>query len=164
MHVLGRDRQIHPFPCQRGRLGRRDRTVALGRDLQLPPAGLTSAEGYAADTSTITKGAKTVIIQVVNFNLKDLSDADYRSACDGLAPELARVPGLISKVWLADEASNTYGGVYTWVDQQAMDAFARSDFFKAFATNPNFANITSTVFGILEGPSQVTRASIAIAA
>jgi len=105
-----------------------------------------------------------VIIQVVNFNLKDLSDADYRSACDGLAPELAQVPGLISKVWLADETSNTYGGVYTWVDHQAMDVFARSDFFKAFATNPNFANITSTTFDILEGPSQVTRASVAIAA
>jgi len=105
-----------------------------------------------------------VIIQVVNFHLKDLSDAEYRNVCDGLAPELALVPGLISKVWLADETSNTYGGVYTWVDRQAMDAFARSDFFQAFATNPNFANITSSVFGILEGPSQVTRASIAIAA
>ena len=105
-----------------------------------------------------------MIVQVVNFSLKDLSDADYRSACDGLAPELARVPGLLSKVWLADQASNTYGGVYTWADRQAMDAFARSDFFNAFATNPNFANITSSVFGILEGPSQVTRASIAIAA
>ncbi len=104
-----------------------------------------------------------MIIQVVNFNLKDLSDADYRSACDGLAPELARAPGLISKVWLADEPSNTYGGVYTWVDQQAMHAFARSDFFKAFATNPTFANITSSVFEILEGPSEVTRAPIAIA-
>ena len=108
--------------------------------------------------------SKTVIIQVVNFNLKGLSDAEYRSACDGLAPELARVPGLISKVWLADERSNTYGGVYTWVDQQALDAFAQSDFFKAFATNPSFANITSMVFEVLEGPSQVTRASIPIAA
>ena len=105
-----------------------------------------------------------MIIQVVNFNLNGLSDADYRSACDGLAPELARVPGLISKVWLADEASNTYGGVYTWADQGALDAFAGSDFFKAFASNPNFANITSTVFGILEGPSQVTRTPIPIAA
>ena len=105
-----------------------------------------------------------MIVQVVNFNLTHLSDADYRRACDGLAPELARVPGLLSKIWLADQASNTYGGVYTWVDRQAMDAFARSDFFNAFATNPNFANITSSVFGILEGPSQVTRASIAIAA
>ena len=105
-----------------------------------------------------------MIIQVVNFNLKDVSDADYRGICDGLAPELARVPGLISKIWLADEASNTYGGVYTWVDRQAMDAFGRSDFFQAFVTNPNFANITSKVFDILQGPSQVTRASIALAA
>ena len=105
-----------------------------------------------------------MIIQVVNFNLKDLTDADYRIACDGLAPELARVPGLISKVWLADEASNTYGGVYTWADRQALDAFATSDFFKAFAANPNFANITSSVFGILEGPSQVTRTPIPVAA
>jgi hypothetical protein len=105
-----------------------------------------------------------VILQVVNFNLNDLSDADYRSVCDGLAPELAAVPGLLSKVWLADEASNTYGGVYTWVDLQALEAFARSDFFKAFASNPNFANITSTSFGILEGPSQVTRTPIPVAA
>ena len=105
-----------------------------------------------------------MIIQVVTFNLEDLSDAEYRSACDVLAPELARVPGLISKVWLADEASNTYGGVYTWTDREAMDAFARSDFFMAFAANPDFANITSKVFGILEGPSEVTRTAIPIAA
>jgi len=105
-----------------------------------------------------------MIIQIVRFNLKDLSDAEYRDTCDGLATELARVPGLISKVWLTDEPSNTYGGVYTWVDQQAMDAFARGDFFKAFTTNANFANITSATFGILEGPSRVTRGSVAIAA
>jgi hypothetical protein len=110
------------------------------------------------------RGARTVIIQVVNFNLIGLSDADYRSVCDGLAPELAAVPGLISKVWLADEASNTYGGVYTWADGQALEAFAGSDFFKAFVTNPSFANITSSVFGILEGPSEVTRTPIPIAA
>jgi hypothetical protein len=50
-------------------------------------------------------------VQIVNFNLRDLSDGDYRKACDGLAPVLADVPGLISKVWLADEAVNTYGGI-----------------------------------------------------
>lgn len=105
-----------------------------------------------------------MIIQVVSFNLDGLSDAEYRRACEGLAPELARVPGLISKVWLADEASNTYGGVYTWADRQGMDAFALSDLFKEFATNPNFQNITSTVFGILERPSRITRGSIPMAA
>jgi quinol monooxygenase YgiN len=105
-----------------------------------------------------------VIIQVVNFNLNGLSDADYRAACDGLAPELARVPGLLTKVWLADETANVYGGVYAWADRSALDAFAGSDVFKAFVSNPSFANITSTTFDVLEGPSEVTRTAIPVAA
>jgi quinol monooxygenase YgiN len=105
-----------------------------------------------------------VIIQVVSFNLKDLSDTDYRNMCDGLAPTLAEMPGLLSKVWLADEASNTYGGVYTWADRGAMEAFFETDFFKAFASNRSFANITSKAFGTIEGPTYVTRPRIAVAA
>ena len=31
-------------------------------------------------------------IQIVNLNLKDLSDSDYRQACDGYAPLFARCP------------------------------------------------------------------------
>ena len=77
-------------------------------------------------------------IQVVNFHLRDLSDADYRSACDGWAPAFAAVPGLISKVWLADAATNTYGGIYTWTDRAAMEAFASSDLFKAVVGNPKY--------------------------
>jgi len=103
-------------------------------------------------------------IQIVNFNLKDISDADYRSACDGLAELFARVPGLISKVWLADEQANTYGGVYTWVDRAAMETYLRSDIFNAVAANPNFVNITSRDFDVLESPSRVTQARATAAA
>lgn len=103
-------------------------------------------------------------IQIVTLNLKDLSDTDYRQACDGLAPVIADVPGLISKVWLADEATNTYGGVYAWVDRAAMEAFASSDLFKAIATNPNFVDITARDFSVLEGPTSVTQARMPAAA
>jgi hypothetical protein len=105
-----------------------------------------------------------VIIQIVTFTLSGMSDDDYRRVCDGLAPELARVPGLISKAWLADASANAYGGVYTWVDRQAMEAFARTDTVQAFLSNPSFADITSRTFGVLEGPSEVTRATHAVAA
>jgi hypothetical protein len=105
-----------------------------------------------------------VHIQVVNFHLKDLSDADYRSACDGWAPAFAAVPGLISKVWLADAATNTYGGIYTWTDRAAMEAFASSDLFKAVVGNPNLADITSRDFSILAGPGAVTQARVPAAA
>lgn len=103
-------------------------------------------------------------VQVVTFHLKDLSDADYRSACDGWAPAFAAVPGLLSKIWLADEATNTYGGIYTWVDRAAMAAFAESDLFKAVAANPNLADITSRDFSILDGPGVITAARVPAAA
>lgn len=103
-------------------------------------------------------------VQIVNLKLHDLSDSDYRQACDGLAPVFAEVPGLISKVWLADEATNTYGGIYTWVDRAAMEAFASSDLFRAIAANPNFVDITSRDFSVLAGPTSITRARIPAAA
>ena len=64
-------------------------------------------------------------IQVVNFHLSDLSDADFRARCDEIAPAFAEVPGLISKVWLANASTNTYGGVYTWEDREAMEQYSR---------------------------------------
>ena len=103
-------------------------------------------------------------VQIVNFNLRDLSDSDYRNVCDGLAPVFADVPGLVSKTWLADETTNTYGGIYTWTDRAAMEAFASSDLFKSVAANPSFANITSRDFSILAGPTAITQPRIGAAA
>ena len=103
-------------------------------------------------------------IQIVTFNLQDLRAADYRTICDGLADVIAKVPGLLSKAWLADELANTYGGVYTWVDRAAMEAYLGSDIFKAVAANPNFTNVQSRDFEVLEGPTRVTRALLAAAA
>ena len=97
-------------------------------------------------------------VQIVTFSLRDLSDADYRSACEGLASVFTGLPGLISKVWLADQATNTYGGVYTWVDRSAMEAYLRSDIFTAIAANPDLVDITSRDFEVLDGPTRVTQA------
>ena len=99
-------------------------------------------------------------VQVVNFNLKDLSVDDFHKASSDLAPMFAALPGLLSKVWLADEGSNTYGGFYFWRDKAAMEEFADSDLFKAVVSNPNLANLTSKDFGILDGPSQTTAGAL----
>jgi heme-degrading monooxygenase HmoA len=96
-------------------------------------------------------------IQVVNFQLKGLSAEDYRAACDQLAPAFAEVPGLMSKVWLANSDTNTYGGVYTWRDREAMIAFAKSDLFASVKNHPNLTEIRSADFAILEAPTHVTK-------
>lgn len=105
-----------------------------------------------------------MLIQIVQFNLKDMSDTDFRAACDGWAPVVAAMPGLHSKVWLADAEANTYGGIYTWEDAESMAAYTKTPFFKEFAASPSIVNITSHVFGVLDGPTRVTSDLMAIAA
>ena len=100
-------------------------------------------------------------IQVVNFQLRDMDETAFRALCDELAPTFAAIPGLVSKVWLADPASGTYGGVYTWGSRDAYEAYTRSEVFAAIAGNPNFANVTSRDFGVLDGPTRVTRGLVA---
>ena len=103
-------------------------------------------------------------IQVLNFNLKEMSEGEFLKMCDELAPAFASIPGLISKVWLTDTARNTYGGVLTWRDRHAMEAFTKSDLFHAVATNPHLANLNSKDFGVLEGPTRVTHGLVAVTA
>jgi quinol monooxygenase YgiN len=96
-------------------------------------------------------------VQIVQFCLKDMTEEAFRAVCDQLAPTLADVPGLLSKIWLASPPTNTYGGVYTWSDRAAMEAYTVSDLFAAVAAHPNFAGVSSTDFDVLEGPTRVTR-------
>ena len=96
-------------------------------------------------------------VQIINFQLKGVSESDYVNLCDTLAPGFAAVPGLVSKVWLANSDSGMYGGVYLWHDRQSMENFAETDLFNSVATHPNLTNITSTDFAVLEHPTAVTR-------
>ena len=95
-------------------------------------------------------------ILIINFNLNDLSRAQYEEVCDSLAETFAAVPGLVSKHWLANEETNTYGGVYLFENEQAMHDYQASELFKSVAGNPALVNATVTDFELMAGPSKVT--------
>jgi hypothetical protein len=95
--------------------------------------------------------------QVVNFRLKGIDDAEFRALCDGLASQFKDIPGMQAKIWLADPATNTYGGIYLWDDRAAMEDYARGDLFKAVVSHPNFTDLSSHDYEVLEGPTAVTR-------
>ncbi|HJM56979.1 MAG: hypothetical protein CMJ98_13160 [Planctomycetes bacterium] len=95
-------------------------------------------------------------ILIINFNLNDLSRAQYEEVCDSLAETFAAVPGLVSKHWLANEETNTYGGVYLWENRQAMLDFQGSELFASIGANPALVNATVTDFELMAGPSKVT--------
>ena len=97
-------------------------------------------------------------ILIINFNLNGIDRAEYEGICDEVAPAFAAVPGLLSKKWLADESTNTYGGVYLFEDHAAMLAYQHSELYASVGGNPAFANISARDFEMLVAPSKVTRA------
>lgn len=96
-------------------------------------------------------------ILIVNFNLDGLSEEEFAGACDEVAPAFAAVPGLASKVWLADPAEGVFGGVYTFESDKTVDDFLHSDLFAAVGSTPGLVNISVRRFSVLDGPTRVTR-------
>ena len=103
-------------------------------------------------------------ILIVNFSLDGMGEAEYEQLCAEVAPAFADVPGLASKVWLADRAEGIFGGVYTFVSRDAVDAFLASELFASVGATPGLVNISLRRFGVLESPTLVTRGLVPAAA
>ena len=100
-------------------------------------------------------------VQIITFGLKGISEEDYSKMAEAVAPAISAMPGLVSKAWLADPETNTYGGAYIWQDCEAMKAYAETDIHKAMATNPHFEGVTMKNFAVLENPTHVTGGALA---
>jgi hypothetical protein len=96
--------------------------------------------------------------QIITYQLDGISQADYlKKMVEPDAPVVAKVNGLISKVWLADEERNTFGGFYLWESKEAMDTFMHSDLVKAVVSRPFVKNVSSVDYTVNETASAITR-------
>jgi hypothetical protein len=96
--------------------------------------------------------------QLITYQLQDISQADYlEQMVEPDAPVLAKVPGLISKTWLADEEKNAFGGFYLWENTNAMEAFMHSDLVRAVVSRPFVKNVSSIDFEVNQDASLITR-------
>ena len=96
--------------------------------------------------------------QLITYQLKDISQPDYlKQMVEPDAPVIATVKGLISKVWLVDEAKNTFGGFYLWEDKTAMNDFMHSDLVKGVVSRPYVINVSSVDWEVNEKASAITR-------
>jgi len=93
---------------------------------------------------------------VITFGLNGISEDDYRRHCEQIAPVFTQVPGLISKVWLADPESNAYGGIYTFDGRAACDAYIGSEIVASVKSNPHFAGVTVRGFGVIDEATKIT--------
>ena len=96
-------------------------------------------------------------IQIINFNLSGISRSEYEAAAAEAAQPISEMPGLISKRWLANEETNTFGGTYFWDTKQHMQNWMDSQIFRDIGANPAFANSKVIDFEMIESLSAVTR-------
>ena len=96
--------------------------------------------------------------QIITYQLGDISQPEYlKKMVEPDAPVLAGVNGLVSKVWLADEEKNSFGGFYLWESKEAMEAFMHSDLVKAVVSRPFVKNVSSVDYTVNETASRITR-------
>jgi len=96
--------------------------------------------------------------QLITYQLNNISQAEYlKQMVEPDAPILANVKGLISKVWLADEEKNSFGGFYLWENKTAMEDFMHSDLVKAVVSRPYVKNVASVDYEVNEKASKITR-------
>ena len=112
-----------------------------------------------ATLATATKAERAKMhAQLITYQLSDISQTEYlKQMVEPDAPILANVSGLISKVWLADEEKNSFGGFYLWESKEAMEAFMHSDLVASVVSRPFVTNVSSVDYAVNEAASKITR-------
>jgi len=105
-----------------------------------------------------------VHVLIITFTLKDMDKDGYHEVCAQMAPAFAELPGLLTKIWLADPQANTYGGVYLFEDRAARDAYFASELFATVAAFPHFEGIVARDFAVCEDLTRITQPKIEVLA
>jgi hypothetical protein len=96
--------------------------------------------------------------RIVTFQLDGPTPAEYEAHGAAIASTFTTWPGLVAKVWLADDDAGTFGGIYLFADRAAAARASQTDVYRAMATNPAFRDLTVREFDVLEEPTSITAA------
>jgi hypothetical protein len=73
------------------------------------------------------------------------------------APAIAKVAGLVSKLWIVDEEGRRAGGAYLFADRAAATAYLEGPIIAGLRKNPAIQGVTVRLFDVLAAPSEITR-------
>jgi Putative mono-oxygenase ydhR len=102
-------------------------------------------------------------LRIVTFRLDGLTAAEYRNHVAAVAPAFTAWPGLLAKVWIADDEAGTYGGIYLFADQGSADRSRETDIFRSMAGNPMFADLSVRELSVLDEPTVITAPALVAA-
>jgi len=100
--------------------------------------------------------------QVITFGLSAITEEQFHQAAEADAPMFAALPGLLTKIWLRDPETNTYGGLYLWTDQEAYEGYIKGEVFNAIKADKNLENVESRDFGVFDDLSSITMLNLRV--
>ncbi|MGZ8554332.1 MAG: YdhR family protein, partial [Chitinophagaceae bacterium] len=81
--------------------------------------------------------SQRILITKFNYNLP--AD-EFRNLLSSVAPEFAKVPGCLWKIWLIDEKKNEGGAVYLFKNEEALETFKASPLVASVLSHPALSN------------------------
>ncbi len=96
-------------------------------------------------------------LQLITFRLRDMTAEEYEAHCAQIAPRFAEIPGLRSKIWIAEPDSDVRGGAYLWESRAWADRHANGPIVARMREDPRFADLAIRDFDVLAEPTAVTR-------
>jgi len=99
-------------------------------------------------------------IRIVTFGLDGIAAEQYEAQAEAIAEQFTHWRGLQSKLWLADHATNTFGGVYLFDSKAHADETRRSPLFRALTNNSHFTDLTIREYDTLRSPTRTTAAGV----
>jgi heme-degrading monooxygenase HmoA len=85
------------------------------------PAGRGKLDGRPAN-----ERRPRVIVQLVKYKT-GLSDEEAAKTIAERAPQYEALPGLRQKLYIREQGTGEYGGIYVWEDEDSMREFRQSD-------------------------------------
>jgi hypothetical protein len=100
-------------------------------------------------------------VLIIRFRLQGVDHETYATTAGQLAPEIARAPGLVTKWWIDGAETGTYGGVYLFTDQQAIDQYLTSPTIAGFVSSGVPIDLQTEILDVLSAATAITAGPVA---
>jgi hypothetical protein len=103
-----------------------------------------------------TRGAVTMYARLVRFRLVGPTHEEYDAQATAIAESFNEWPGLRAKLWLADQQTGRYGGIYLFDRAEDAELSRSTPQFLSVQMLPMFTELSIEEFEILDGPTAIT--------
>lgn len=100
---------------------------------------------------------------VVTF-MTEATLEEFTAANEEATPLFAEVDGLLTKIWIADPETSTYGGIKLFRDSAALESYLSGEIFRSIVDDPALRDVTYRRYQVIESLTAQTQPQIEVVA